>query len=104
MARFRLLARVSRLYSPSNMAQRTPDPQIRIQTLDENVLSILRCPVTGGKLRLDGSFLVSDIGPLKYPVRDGIPVLLPEEAQLPDGCENLDAFKSKFASQFLRKL
>jgi hypothetical protein len=31
-------------------------------------------------------------------VRGGIPVLLAEEARLPDGVESLDAFKSRFAA------
>jgi hypothetical protein len=32
-------------------------------------------------------------------VRDGIPVMLVEEAKLPDGIESLDAFKAKFHDQ-----
>ncbi|MBT0994631.1 hypothetical protein KIN34_10060 [Cellulomonas sp. DKR-3] len=50
--------------------------------------ALLRCPVTGAELvdrtDADGSvWLVStDLGrPLRYPVRDGIPVLLEAEAQ-----------------------
>ncbi|GAA0736893.1 Trm112 family protein [Sphingomonas japonica] len=51
--------------------------------LDEWLLSILVCPATRTRLRLseDGSELVSDEAGLAYPIRDGVPVLLIEEAR-----------------------
>jgi uncharacterized protein len=67
--------------------------------LDPGLLAILRCPLTRSSLRQDGDYLVADIGGLRYPVRDGIPVMLAEEAELPPGISSLDEFKSKFASQ-----
>ena len=42
---------------------------------------------------------MAEVGGLKYPVREGIPVMLVEEAQLPEGVESLEAFKTKFASE-----
>lgn len=69
-----------------------------IQILDEETIALLRCPVTRSKLRLEGNFLVSEVGGLRYPVREGIPVLLAEEAKLPEGIESLDAFKARFAA------
>src|SRR5438045_3457870 len=68
-------------------------------TLDPDLLSILRCPLTRSPLRQEGDFLVAEVGGLRYPVRDGIPVMLIEEAQLPSGVESLDAFKAKFAGE-----
>ena len=68
-------------------------------TVDADLLSILRCPLTRSPLRQDGDFLTAEVGGLRYPVKDGIPVMLVEEAQLPDGVESLDAFKTKFAAQ-----
>lgn len=65
--------------------------------VDPELLALLRCPVTRSKLRLDGNMLVAEIGGLRYPIRDGIPVMLPEEAVLPDGIASLDAFKSRFS-------
>ncbi|HTW93330.1 MAG TPA: Trm112 family protein [Tepidisphaeraceae bacterium] len=65
--------------------------------LSDDILSILRCPVTRSPLRQDGDFLVSEVGGLRYPIRDGIPVLLAEEATLPQGCASLDEFKKQFA-------
>jgi uncharacterized protein YbaR (Trm112 family) len=68
-------------------------------TVDPELLSILRCPLTRSPLRQEGDFLVAEVGGLRYPVRDGIPVMLIEEAQLPAGVETLEAFKAQFASQ-----
>jgi uncharacterized protein YbaR (Trm112 family) len=69
-----------------------------IQTLDEETISILRCPVSGSRMHLDPSdnCLVCEVGGLRYPVRDGIPVLLPEEAKLPPEFETLEDFRKKF--------
>jgi len=74
-----------------------PDPA-PIQIIDEETISLLRCPVTRSRLRLEGDFLIGEVGGLRYPVREGIPVLLAEEARLPDGVESLDAFKARFAA------
>jgi hypothetical protein len=70
-----------------------------VQVLDDETISILRCPVTGSPLRLDDGYLVAEFGGLRYPVRDGVPVLLAEEAKLPPGCESLAVFKSRFPRQ-----
>jgi uncharacterized protein YbaR (Trm112 family) len=67
--------------------------------LTDDLLSILRCPVTRSPLRRDGDFLVSQIGGLRYPIRDGIPVLLAEEAELPPDCPTLDEFKNRYAAR-----
>lgn len=51
------------------------------------LLEMLRCPVSGARLRLDAGtdgeqVLVSEADePLIYPVRDGVPVLLADEAR-----------------------
>lgn len=51
--------------------------------LDPWLLSILVCPVTRTRLRYDEATqeLVSDEAGLAYPIRDGVPVLLAEEAR-----------------------
>jgi len=51
--------------------------------LDPWLLSILVCPVTRTPLRYDAEAeeLISDEAGLAYPVRDGVPVLLAEEAR-----------------------
>jgi uncharacterized protein len=67
--------------------------------IDPDLLSILRCPLTRSRLRQEGDFLIAEVGGLMYPVREGIPVMLIEEAKLPAGIESLDAFKQKFRDQ-----
>ena len=64
-------------------------------SLDANVLKILRCPLTRSPLRLEDDFLVAEVGGLRYPLREGIPVLMIEEAQLPIGISSLLELKEK---------
>ncbi|MHC4106577.1 MAG: Trm112 family protein [Planctomycetota bacterium] len=64
--------------------------------LDSDLLAILVCPVTHSPLRLEGDELVGAVGGLRYPVREGIPVLLPDAAKLPAGIESLEAFKRQY--------
>ncbi len=54
-------------------------------TLDPKFLAILACPADEDRppLRQDGDTLVCDKCGRIYPIRDGIPILLPEEAVLP---------------------
>jgi uncharacterized protein YbaR (Trm112 family) len=67
--------------------------------LDPELLEILRCPLTRSRLTQEGDHLVAQVGGLRYPVRDGIPVMLIEEAKLPPGVESLDALKAKIKDQ-----
>lgn len=63
--------------------------------IDPELLEILRCPLTRSRLRPEGDFLVAEVGGLAYPVRDGIPVMLIEEAKLPPGVSSLDELKTQ---------
>ncbi len=51
--------------------------------LDPRLLAILVCPVTKGPLTYDRAAgeLVSHQAGLAYPVRDGVPIMLPDEAR-----------------------
>ena len=49
--------------------------------IEPELLDILRCPLTRSKLRLEGNYLIAEVGGLKYPIRDGIPVMLVDEAR-----------------------
>lgn len=69
----------------------TPSPA----NFNPQLLNILRCPLTRGPLRLEGEYLVAEVGGLRYPLRDGIPVLLVEEAELPAGVSSLAELKRK---------
>ena len=51
--------------------------------LDPRLLEVLVCPVTHGPLEYDrvAGELISRKASLAYPVRDGVPIMLPEEAR-----------------------
>jgi uncharacterized protein YbaR (Trm112 family) len=51
--------------------------------IDPRLLEILVCPVTKGPLDYDPGRgeLISRKAGLAYPIRDGIPIMLPEEAR-----------------------
>lgn len=51
--------------------------------IDPKLLEILVCPLTKVPLRYDAAKqeLISDQAGLAYPIRDGIPVMLVEEAR-----------------------
>ncbi|MFY7961879.1 MAG: Trm112 family protein [Elsteraceae bacterium] len=51
--------------------------------VDPRLLEILVCPLTKGPLRYDrdAAELVSEQAGLAYPIRDGIPIMLMEEAR-----------------------
>ena len=51
--------------------------------MDTKLLDILVCPVTKGPLVYDRTRqeLISKKAGLAYPIRDGIPVMLPDEAR-----------------------
>jgi uncharacterized protein YbaR (Trm112 family) len=52
-------------------------------TIDRKLLEILVCPVTKGPLEYDREKqeLISRSAKLAYPIRDGIPIMLPDEAR-----------------------
>ena len=51
--------------------------------IDPRLLEILVCPVTHGPLDYDRgrAELISKQARLAYPIRDGVPIMLPEEAR-----------------------
>lgn len=58
-----------------------------MSTVDPKLLEILVCPLTKGLLRYDREKqeLVSEKAGLAYPIRDGIPIMLVDEARKLDG-------------------
>ena len=52
-------------------------------SVDPKLLEILVCPLTKGALEFDADRqeLISRKAKLAYPIRDGIPIMLPEEAR-----------------------
>ena len=61
--------------------------------MEPKLLDILVCPITRGRLILDGenNELISLEARCAYPIRDGIPVMLEGEAR-PLGEEELERF------------
>jgi len=54
--------------------------------IDPKLLEILVCPLTKGPLKYDRAAheLISEQAGLAYPIRDGIPIMLPDEARVID--------------------
>jgi uncharacterized protein YbaR (Trm112 family) len=70
---------------PQTPVPETPFPEVDV---DPRLLEVLVCPVTHGPLEFDRAKgeLVSRGAKLAYPIRDGVPIMLPEEArELADG-------------------
>ena len=58
-------------------------PDMMMDEIDPRLLEVLVCPVTHGPLDYDRarSELISKRAKLAYPIRDGVPIMLPEEAR-----------------------
>lgn len=54
-----------------------------VKKIENSLLEVLVCPVGGDKLEYDeqNNELVSKKSGLAYPIRNGIPVMLPDEAR-----------------------
>jgi uncharacterized protein len=50
------------------------------QKIDERLLEILACPVCKEPVKQEGDFIVCANCKKKYPIREGIPVMLVSEA------------------------
>jgi len=63
---------------PEAPADEAPPPLV-----DAKLLEILVCPLTKSTLRYDAARqeLVSDAAKLAYPIRDGLPIMLVDEAR-----------------------
>jgi uncharacterized protein YbaR (Trm112 family) len=61
----------------------TPASDRPATAVDPKLLEILVCPLTKGPLEYDADKqeLISRSAKLAYPIRDGIPIMLPEEAR-----------------------
>jgi uncharacterized protein YbaR (Trm112 family) len=63
--------------------------------LDADFLKILRCPIdptrTAELTQPDETHLLCSRCQVRFAVRDGFPILLADEAQLPPGCPTVDS-------------
>ncbi len=64
-------------------ASQTSPPTLQEVDVDPRLLEVLVCPVTHGPLEFDRvkGELISRSARLAYPIRDGVPIMLPEEAR-----------------------
>jgi uncharacterized protein YbaR (Trm112 family) len=64
-------------------AMSEPVPTAPETDVDPRLLEVLVCPVTHGPLEFDRARaeLISRGARLAYPIRDGVPIMLPEEAR-----------------------
>ena len=60
-----------------------PQPGEGQQTVDRKLLEILVCPLTKTTLEYDAQRqeLISRAARLAYPIRQGVPIMLPDEAR-----------------------
>jgi len=60
-----------------------PEPPAPPVAVDPRLLDVLVCPLTKGPLHYDraANELISRAAGLAYPIRDGIPIMLPEDAR-----------------------
>ena len=65
---------------PGEAKAQSSDPRARA---DRRLLELLVCPVTRAELSYDAERqeLISRAAKLAYPIRDGVPIMLPEEAR-----------------------
>ena len=69
--------------TPEEPTADLPSGANRPAPVDPRLLEILVCPVTKAELSYDrdAGELISRAAGLAYPVRDGIPIMLPDEAR-----------------------
>ena len=84
--RFPPVARAALCYSQrqsSSESVMTLPPDRPAGAVDPKLLEILVCPLTKGPLEYDAEKqeLISRAAKLAYPIRAGIPIMLPEEAR-----------------------
>lgn len=70
----------------SPTAEHDPSLNQSLHSIDLKVLDFLVCPLTKGPLRYHAQTheLISDQAQLAYPIRDGIPIMLIDEARTLD--------------------
>jgi uncharacterized protein YbaR (Trm112 family) len=67
----------------TNLVPVAAESVVEVSRIDPRLLEILVCPLTKTTLEYDAvaQELISRVAKLAYPIRDGIPIMLPEEAR-----------------------
>ncbi len=60
--------------------------------ISQDLLEMLRCPLSPSdtRLRLESDRLACERCALRFLIKDGFPILVAEEAELPPGCTSLN--------------
>lgn len=79
-------------HGKADLVPMTEDRAVETSRIDPRLLEILVCPLTKTTLEYDSiaQELISKVARLAYPIRDGIPIMLPEEARPLDEEVRLD--------------
>lgn len=75
-----------------------PLPDLVLLMISPDLLEILRCPMDPQRktpLQLEDNQLFCPRCQLKFKIKDGFPVLVVEEAELPPGCDSLEQLPAK---------
>jgi uncharacterized protein YbaR (Trm112 family) len=86
---------------PPSPPQPPPPSQPSVPPFDETILQYIACPLNKKPLRYDPKTneLVNDELGIAYPIHDGIPVLLPQEAHLIRDNQNEESKSSSNETQ-----
>jgi uncharacterized protein YbaR (Trm112 family) len=63
--------------------------------MDPELMKILRCPLGKAELKMNGETLVCTKCGVIFSIVDDIPVLLMDEAKLPDGVKDISELKCR---------
>jgi uncharacterized protein YbaR (Trm112 family) len=60
--------------------------------ISPELMDILRCPLdpSNTKVAQQGDRLICERCRLSFPIKDGLPIMVVEEAELPAGCSSID--------------
>ncbi len=58
--------------------------------ISTELLEVLRCPIGKAELKEKDNYLVCTPCGVRYPIDDGIPILLVDEAILPEGVDSVN--------------
>ena len=63
--------------------------------IDKELLKLVVCPLTHDPVELAEDKLVNVKWGVKYPIRDGVPVMLLDEAELPEDISSIRELKAR---------
>jgi uncharacterized protein YbaR (Trm112 family) len=72
---------------PENPTDDSPNNAPEPSRIDPRLLEVLVCPLSKATLEYDRERqeLISRVARLAYPIRDGIPIMVPDEARVLEG-------------------